>query len=798
MQEIRPAPSVEEVALGEISRSAVDSSTPPDGAGEALEILVVEGAARSPVVRAEVFVVEASMPGPWRSYAAFLTDSELESLGRRSETDRDGRTNVAPPAGPAAVAARSAAGFAWTEIDPGQPGPVVLALEPDPPVAVRVVDPRGVPVAGASVALRCPLFAGVLVRATTGVDGNARLHPRAYRKLLLERGARVGLSAPMLLAERVEVPVDLELLPPQPILLVSPETGSVEVTVVDERGEPWRGEARVWMERSATAAGSTDWSPRAAQQEITDGHAFFEQVGLGLELRVGANPRERKESSVTVPGPTNPGQRVGVRLEVGGAVPVLVGRILDPARKPIAGAELKLDARFGNGGMGVACATDSGGRFRQAFDASGFEISEASDLRLVARRPGGEAYHGSIAQPRLRVGENDLGDVVLARSSVVASGIVVDEDGEPVRRASVSFLRDAIPGPGYWGTRLEEVLTDALGRFEWRAQVEVDAIGVRVSAQGLAGPDTQVVPVGTDGLLFVLTRGGWIAGRVLFTPQLWPSLEVWREGEQVIAPFSTGWTRDRGEFRLGPLPAGTYSLACGYPWTAERAWIDGIVVEAGLEGTDPRLDPLDLRAFLPTVALTILDREGRSVPDPVILLQDSRSGELVSAHPGRDGERWLVQGAPLPLRIRVEAAGFRAQELDGVDSDRTVVLQRGIPVRLELVGSLPELPEGWELRGQLMRQSFGAPAPGADRPTWLREQSFALTDGNAELWLAEPGGYLFAFLVTRENRTSRSTFWDEPQPALEIRDDGTLQAFELRAPSTETVQEIRAYVAEEE
>jgi hypothetical protein len=119
-------------------------------------------------------------------------------------------------------------------------------------------------------------------------------------------------------------------------------------------------------------------------------------------------------------------------------------------------------------------------------------------------------------------------------------------------------------------------------------------------------------------------------------------------------------------------------------------------------------------------------------------------------------------------------------------------------VRLELVGSLPELPEGWELRGQLMRQSFGAPAPGADRPTWLREQSFALTDGNAELWLAEPGGYLFAFLVTRENRTSRSTFWDEPQPALEIRDDGTLQAFELRAPSTETVQEIRAYVAEEE
>lgn len=798
-QESEHAASLEEVGAAEGARAEFAPVPAEDGSGATLEIRVLAGPSRAPVARAEVFVLDRTMPRPPNARDPILVDSEIEGLGRRSVTDQEGRVRVAPPTGPGVVIARSGAGFATLEIDAGEPGPVVLVLEPDPPVRVLVVERGGKPVAGVPVALGELVWQSEPVRAITSEDGTAELHPREHRKTLTEGRAYVGLSLPLMAGESVRVPVDLERPPPQPIVLVLPETGSLAVTLLDEHAEPFRKPARIWIEAAPRepAAAKVQVRPSAIA-DAHDGRLSFERVGLGLELHIRAQPLEREESSLTVPGPETPGQRVEVRLEVGRAVPVLLGRILDPDRRPIAAARLELDARFGGPGMGVTTATDAAGRFRCGFDATDFEPQEATELVLVARQPRGEAYHGRILRPRFGDGETDLGDVALARSPLVARGTVVDEEEQPVRRASVTFLRDATPGPGYSGTRLEEVQTDALGRFEWRAQVEGDSIGVRVAADGFAGPDTQVVPAGTDGLRFVLVRGGWLAGRVLFTLSLWPSFELWREGELVNTPFSTGGFGQPGRFRLGPLSAGTYSLACSYPWSTERSWIDGLVVVAGSESTDPRLDPLDLRTFLPTVALTIVDREGASVPDPVILLPGASSGGLESAHPGRDGERWLVQGSPLPLRIRVEAPGFRTQELAAVDSDRRVVLERGIPVRLEFVGDLPALPAGWELRGQLMRQAFGASADGPARRTRLRETSFALTDGKAELWLAEPSGYLFTFLVSQDSRMRNSSFWDEPQPVVEIRDDGTLQAFELRAPSEETVREMLAYVAKED
>jgi len=76
----------------------------------------------------------------------------------------------------------------------------------------------------------------------------------------------------------------------------------------------------------------------------------------------------------------------------------------------------------------------------------------------------------------------------------------------------------------------------------------------------------------------------------------------------------------------------------------------------------------------------------------------------------------------------------------------------------------------------------------------------SLAEGGARFWLAEPGSYLFTFAVVRDESPMwiRTSFWDEPQTVLEVRDDGTLQSFEVRAPSAATAQEIRDHVAEQD
>src|SRR6185436_5116794 len=149
-----------------------------------------------------------------------------------------------------------------------------------------------------------------------------------------------------------------------------------------------------------------------------EGRALLERVGLGLELRVRAEPEERGESSVTFPGPTTSEQRLAVRLEVGAALPVLLGRILGPGRKPIAGAALRLEALVGPGPRTLTSSTDRDGRFRcpvRDLDS----IREASELRLVARRPRGEAFDGRIEEPHLGPGVTDLGDVVLSAAPLL-------------------------------------------------------------------------------------------------------------------------------------------------------------------------------------------------------------------------------------------------------------------------------------------------------------------------------------------------------------------------------------------
>jgi hypothetical protein len=750
---------------------------------DGLRVRVVD-AAGAPSPGAEVFLVDHGIPRAPREKRAFEpVDRMLEERGERRLADGQGWTRFAPPRAAASVAARTADGFALRDLLAAEPGPVELVLAPDPVVRVRVRAGSGEPVEGVPVGLGSA--DGDVVRALTDDAGVARLRARGRGEWL--RPASVALALP--LADPVVHPLDLEHVPAEPIELVLPPTGALDVVLVDERGAPWTPRTRVFVERVRPEEPLRAF--RFAELWTENGVGRLEHVGLGIELRVVAEPEERDEVRAIVRGPERAGKSVEARIVVGAALPVIVGRAVDEVRRPLAHAQLEVRLHHGYGWSGRTTTTGADGGFRCELGGEE-EHTLGATLELTARRATGETFHAELPSPRLQPGVHDLGELVLAPAPLVARGTVREPDGTPVPRAVVRLVPDADPGLPWGGQSLSpELRTDALGRFEHRAVLDARTLGIDAEAEDFAFAPRVHAPVGADGIELVLERAGSIRVRLAGIGLTDPIPELEREGQRMIR---SQWSHS-GDVRFYQrLLPGTYSLAFGYSWSAARVRIDGIVVRAGAETRDPRLDPLDLAELLPLVTLTVVDPDGARVPGPSFFVPHAFDGQLQEVRGRADGERWLLP-LDVPQRVRVEAPGFRTLDVE-VDGDRTLVLARGIPVRLDLAGALPPLPDGWTITGHLARQVFGVEGAATRRRTG--EPELALDSGSAALHVAEPGSYSFSFRVRPAGRhAGHRSFWNDPQSVLEVRDDGTEQLFVLAVPDATTRAEIAAFVAEE-
>jgi len=386
--------------------------------------------------------------------------------------------------------------------------------------------------------------------------------------------------------------------------------------------------------------------------------------------------------------------------------------------------------------------------------------------------------------------ETDLGDIVL--TPLVVSGTIRDASGQPVHGATVDLDLDKEPFVEMMaGFSIPRASCDALGRFELRQRTTDTSVGLTARAQGFASSPKQFVPVGASGVEIVLERAGSIAGRLApGSPE--PYLKLFAAGQPVKASVRHA---KEGAFSFHSVPPGAVTLTASYPWSEGQLDVPGLVVVAGEETRDPRLEPLDFASTLPAVTLTVVDDRGQPVPKVRVSLVRPGSEKFVECSPGRKGDSLVVSAGPLPLHVRLEAKGYRPQELTGVDSDRTVVLERGIPVRIVFSGTLPVLPEGWELEASLVEAG----------KRWSPYMPFSVADfewapGSAEVHLSQPGSYTLTHRLV--HRRAGEILWQTGYPSaegstLEVVDGPEPQAFEVSLPS-ETLSEILAYIEESE
>lgn len=248
---------------------------------------------------------------------------------------------------------------------------------------------------------------------------------------------------------------------------------------------------------------------------------------------------------------------------------VVNGRVTDPQRKPVAGAEVKtVRVRRGGRFKENTTKTDAEGRFTLA----GLPVAEAGSLEVRCRERGlfGKA---SVEADEQATGTRVVNlDVQLLEAATVKGRLLVD--GQPMAGIRVDLYQHRTEdGVGY-GTGVDHAMTDDAGRFEitpappgkrfYISHYSEEFTDIRIRSFDL--DNGQVYDAGT----FELRRRSMFVAGVVVDPKGNPLQGVRvsareRSGRPISKAFTRRPTGPDGRFRIDGVPNVPLSLMAYFP-----------------------------------------------------------------------------------------------------------------------------------------------------------------------------------------------------------------------------------------
>jgi len=504
-------------SAGPTGRTEVGSGgrepTSPRTAGPTgtLSIAVVRGSDDRHMVGARVTFLDRNAQKGWE--AAWKTpagrDAFLRTHGHMLVADAAGILSVPSTTSGALIADhRGQHGtLEWNEL-PQEPLRLVLSL----PIAltVQLIDAKGHPLLDAMVVLtveRDGVRKTLQPRRASGSTGTAVFQgvKRSYGSFGPDEQLRIEPGFPC--PGDPHLKIDPHALPTEVQKLQVGDTGSLKVSVTDERGRPLEERAKVILGRFVGAAEGRTFEG-LHDTPLMGGRATFGSIGLGMTvaLRIEGSA-ERAPQVFEVPGPTLPGQIVEARLDWTERYSVLVARAIDESGNVLRnrGGTFLLH-QGGQSAGGSPVRTDTRGELRIVIQKPGqgdgpreLEVR----LRSAVTEPPMEARR-VLTQP-LTGGEYDLGDLVFTSPPALVSGVVHDAGGRPLFGASV---RIQLPDGSRAGTPDRNTRTDRRGMFTIYGTFDADVVTVVIAQRGFKTLRQKNVRPGTSGLEVTLETGG--------------------------------------------------------------------------------------------------------------------------------------------------------------------------------------------------------------------------------------------------------------------------------------------------
>jgi hypothetical protein len=662
-------------------------------------VTVLDASTRQPVdgveVRYEVFATDPV----FFKHPAWNGNSLAGWLATNAATtrsDADGRARLETPRGKGCVViglAEGLVGRAYFTAD--EEGVKPLELASDAHVEVLAIGPDGSPLAGVSIALRNRIQGYVTDRSarTTNSRGRARFEHVGLDVAFEDRDLTWSLAIVGLLDQRAEFALDPTAWPRETVELHACPSGAVELTVLDVNGAPLLDGSATLAVAEGDDERRSFWSSREEiSLQLEEGRARFARVRLGAPLVAEAtSPGAPAPIKKKFDGPRVAGEVVNVELRAGEDQPLLRVRLLDETG-PLAHESLgwRLDLRserlssFSTGQV----TTDSDGVVLVALPE---RWTSGTKRRLQFHMDG----EGPVRKARLDLsrelapGTHDFGDLRLEPAPVLASGRVVDSNGDPVAQAHVQ-VREERAEKDRWrsiGDKLDTE-TDAKGEFVVRGDIEASRFNLSASTTTARAAEFECA-VGTRDVLLTLLEGGRIEGALLLDPGVPTNklnVNVLRENVETSSEHGDNYAQvsPDGRFEALQLDPGRYRLRVQAANTEEfLVEFEGLHVPAGGACGDPRLAAIDLRGRLTAIRIemtpplphervvgqvfaTPLDNPGA----PLSVMFHDRSVVLCVVGRGAD--------------LVVAAAGYKTVEIPAASGDVKVKLERGPKVRLRL------------------------------------------------------------------------------------------------------------------
>jgi hypothetical protein len=620
---------------------------------------------------------------------------------------------VAPE--PARDAARLDASVATAEAEPKRHEELAVSAAPPPALEpgglrVRVVDDTGAPASGIEVALVMHVAGqgqDERGRATTRApDGRARIGLDALAELRARAGA-LGVALVFSVAAQVASasPVRTELegwpVDGSEVELRLPPRGSMRVRLLTREGTPHEDDAQVawWWVPADVAGADPDCSYDRVPDHLIaaqDGVALIDGIGLDVMLQLSASaPGFGGVSRRGIAGPRVRGEVGEVELRLGPPLVTLRLRVLDPSGRPLTDsklhAELWRDPDFvphPNASPArpdwFLLSTDAAGVATFTLGPGSFAVAPRLDVTRRSRdKDVASDEHWSIGSVRfplvLTEAETcDLGDVLLAPVPVITAGLVVDETGAPVPRASLWFRERPTPEHGWTNLSEPRATTGADGRFLVRGPRLPKWLAVDVTAKGFNSLSAHELEVGAQDVQLVLSRAsevpqtGAVKVHVELEPEVSPLALLLRLEQPRGGGRRPDWWPGRA-MQVDGLAPGRYDV-----WLETRdgglelTRVEEVNVEAGQVTEDPRLLPLDARGLARTVVLEVVRSDGtpwrrrRLVIDPLEQRADFR------IKTDDEGRASFV----LPLRVMSLAVALEGQQPTSVALDLALGVQR--------------------------------------------------------------------------------------------------------------------------
>jgi hypothetical protein len=361
----------------------------------------------------------------------------------------------------------------------------------------------------------------------------------------------------------------------------------------------------------------------------------------------------------------------------------------------------------------------------------------------------------------------------------VAAGIVVDQDGRPIRGARLTLfeaVKVEANGDTVWKKVTQADTTSSVdGRFVLHTETRADRLSVAVHHDRFNAPGRREFSRGAEQLELVMSATGRLAGRVLLQTSVGrPRLVfVLRDTVGGEVQRATASLKSDGSFDTAPMSPGTFDLSVLLDGEDDSlAEIPGVEVPAGRTNHDPRLAEIDLRSRLRSLVIEVASESGEPIDGFGLAVRRSTLPDASWKTQLRPGSSTQVLYSGTGVDLQVSAPGHRPQRFEGVDTDRRIQLRAGLPLRFTLAQGLPRLKPDQSLLLVIQHE-------GGERPWRVGGRVQAAFEDSGSVRMQAPDSGEYKLMMQLRGSNGRAAAVSFPGRTLVVREVRDEQRFEF-------------------